>query len=168
MGAGKTSIGRALARELGWKFYDSDHMIEECAGVDLLWIYDLEGEDSFHKWEQKVIAELTQKPNIILATGGSTVIVPENREAILRNGLIVYLSISLDDQLIRTGYGKKRPLSQDLEERRKILKRLYSEYVPLYEKLADIVFNTDSKTSHTTIAALVKLIHDKAPHFKFD
>lgn len=161
MGAGKTSIGQALARELGWEFYDSDRVIEERAGVELLWIYDLEGEDGFHRWEQKVIAELAKKPNIILATGGSTVVVPENRKAIIEGGLIIYLSTSLNDQLIRTGYGKKRPLSQDLEERRKILKKLHKDYVPLYEDLADIVFNTDRKSTHATVTDLVKLIHAK-------
>ena len=166
MGAGKTSIGQALARELGWEFYDSDQVIEAHAGVDLLWIYDLEGESGFHRWEQKVIVDLMQKRNIVLATGGSTVVVPKNRETILAGGLVIYLSTSLNDQLIRTGYGKKRPLSPDLEERRRILKRLRKEYVPLYEELADIVYNTDRKTTRAAIADLVKLTREKNTSFQ--
>ena len=73
MGAGKSSIGRAFDKEIGWNFYDSDQIIEERAVVDLLWIYDLEGEEGFRVREKKVIAELIQEKNIVLATGGSTV-----------------------------------------------------------------------------------------------
>jgi shikimate kinase len=161
MGAGKTSMGKALAREIGWDFYDSDQVVEDIAGVDLLWIYDLEGEEGFHRREQKVITELMQKRNIVLATGGSTVVVPENRDAILAGGLITYLCTSLDDQLVRTGYSKKRPLSPEPEERRSILKRLHEEYVPLYEELSDIAYNTDHKSTRTAVMDLIRLIREK-------
>lgn len=158
MGAGKTSIGKALAREIGWDFYDSDQVVEKRAGVDILWIYDLEGEEGFHRREQKIIKELMQMPNIILASGGSTVAVPENRSEIKARGLVIYLRASLDDQLVRTGYSKKRPLSSELEERRVILKKLHDEYVPLYEGLADIVYNTDNKPTKAAVADLVSLV----------
>ncbi|MBU0744717.1 MAG: shikimate kinase AroK [Gammaproteobacteria bacterium] len=161
MGAGKTSMGKALARKIGWTFYDSDQVVEEIAGVDLLWIYDLEGEEGFHRREQKVISDLMQKRNIVLATGGSTVAVPENRDALVEGGLIIYLSTSLDDQLIRTGYSKKRPLSPELEERRGILKRLHEQYVPLYEDLSDISYNTDNKPTRVAVSDLVNLIREK-------
>ncbi len=163
MGAGKTSIGKALAREINWEFHDSDQVIEERAGVEILWIYDLEGEEGFHQREKKVIADLMQKRNIILATGGSTVAIDENRQAIKKHGVIIYLCTSLDDQLVRTGYSKKRPLSTEIEERRSILKRLHDEYVPLYEGLADIIYNTDHKSTHNAVADLVKLIREKNP-----
>ena len=165
MGAGKTSIGKALSRKIGWEFYDSDQVVEERAGVELLWIYDLEGEEGFHRREQKVIAELMEKRNIILATGGSTVAIAENRRAISRHGVIVYLSTSLGDQLVRTGYSKKRPLSAEVEERRNILKRLHEEYVPLYEDLADIVYNTDNKPTWSAVADLIELIRKKKSAF---
>lgn len=165
MGAGKTSMGKALAKEIGWEFYDSDQVIEDRAGVNLLWIYDLEGEDGFRAREQKVIAELMQKRNIVLATGGSTVAIPENRAIIAANGLVIYLCTSLDDQLIRTGYSKKRPLSAELEERRNILKRLHDEYVPIYEELADIIYNTDNKSTRVAIADLIRLIREQKTFF---
>ncbi|HBC72003.1 MAG TPA: shikimate kinase I [Coxiellaceae bacterium] len=165
MGAGKTSMGKALAKEIGWDFCDSDQIIEERAGVNLLWIYDLEGEVGFRSREQKVIAELTQKRNIVLATGGSTVAIFENRAAITANGLVIYLCTSLDDQLVRTGYSKKRPLSPELEERRGILKRLHEEYVPIYEELADIIYNTDNKSTRSAIADLVELIKKQNASF---
>lgn len=161
MGAGKTSMGKALAKEIGWDFYDSDQVVEDRAGVSLLWIYDVEGEDGVHKREQVVIADLMQKRNIVLATGGGTVAVPENRAAITAHGLVVYLCTSLDDQLIRTGYSKKRPLSPELEERRSILKRLHEKYVTIYEELADVVYNTDNKATKVVIADLIKLIQDQ-------
>lgn len=161
MGAGKTSMGKALAKEIGWDFYDSDQEVEGRAGVSLLWIYDVEGEAGVHRREQAIIAELMQKRNIVLATGGSTVVIPENRAAITTGGLVVYLCTSLNDQLIRTGYSKKRPLSPELEERRSILQRLHEEYVPIYEELADITYNTDNKSTKVVIADLIKLIKEQ-------
>lgn len=158
MGVGKTSIGKAFAKSIGWDFYDSDEIVEERAGVDLLWIYDLEGEDGFRKREQKVIADLVKEHNIVLATGGSTVATKENRNAIAKNSFIIYLRTSLDDQLVRTGYSKKRPLSSEVEERRKILKHLRKEYEPLYEELADIIYDTDHKSARVAIMDLVRLM----------
>lgn len=165
MGAGKTSIGKSLAKAVGWSFYDSDQLVEERAGVDLLWIYDLEGEDGFHKREQKIIAELVQEPNIILATGGSTVAVPENCAAIATNSFVIYLRTSLDDQLVRTSYGKKRPLSTITEERRNILQQLRKKYEPLYEDLADVIYDTNHKPTPIATADLIKLIQKSGKSF---
>jgi shikimate kinase len=162
MGVGKTSIGKAFAKAIGWNFYDSDQIVEERAGVDLLWIYDLEGEAGFRKREQKVIAELVQEHKIVLATGGSTVATIENRNAIAKNSFVVYLRTSLDDQLIRTGYSKKRPLSSEVEARRAILKQLRQEYEPLYEGLSDIVYDTDHKPTRVAIPDLIKLIQKQS------
>ena len=82
MGAGKSTIGRTLAKELKLEFYDSDEVIEERTGADISWIFDVEGEEGFRRREQKVIDELTQKSNIVLATGGGVVMTPENRNAL--------------------------------------------------------------------------------------
>lgn len=158
MGAGKTSIGRAIAKAIDWNFYDSDQVIENRAGVDLLWIYDLEGEQGFRKREQKIIAELVRERNVVLATGGSTVATIENRAVIVANSFVIYLRTSLDDQLIRTGYSKKRPLSAEISARRSILKQLRQEYEPLYEELADLIYDTDNKATRMIVADLVELI----------
>lgn len=158
MGAGKTSIGNVLAKKIGWTFYDSDQIIEERAGVDLLWIYDLEGEEGFRRREQKVVTELMQKPDIVLATGGSTIAIKENRNIIAANGFVIYLRTSLDDQLVRTGYSKKRPLSPETDERRGILKKLCQEYEPLYEEISDVIYNTYNKPTHIATASLINLI----------
>ena len=165
MGAGKTSIGKSLAKAINWDFYDSDQVIEKRAGVEVLWIYDVEGVDGFHKREEKIIADLMQKRNIVLATGGSTVVVAKNREIISKYGLVIYLYTSLDEQLIRTGYNKKRPLSSELEERRNMLSYLHKEYVPLYENLADITYRTTQKATKRVIAELVELIKEHNSNF---
>jgi len=167
MGVGKTSIGKAFAKEVGWDFYDSDQVIEKLAGADLLWIYDLEGEVGFRKREQKVIAELVQKHNIILATGGSTVAISENCKVIAANSFVIYLRTSLSDQLNRTSYGKKRPLSTVTEERCNILKQLRQKYEPLYEDLADITYDTDHKSTRAATTDLIKLIQKAGKSFDF-
>ncbi|MGD8790568.1 MAG: shikimate kinase, partial [Burkholderiales bacterium] len=74
MGAGKTSVGRVLAKRLGKTFYDSDHVIEERTGVRIPVIFDIEGEEGFRTREQAVIAELTGLQDIVLATGGGAVL----------------------------------------------------------------------------------------------
>lgn len=164
MGAGKTSIGKALARTIDWEFYDSDQVIEERSGVELLWIYDLEGEVGFQHREQKVISELTKKNHIVLATGGSTVNILENRKAIKRNSLVIYLSASINDQLIRTGYGKgKRPLSSAIEERKIVLQNLHTKYTHFYEELADITYITDGKITNKILNDLINLINEENP-----
>ena len=161
MGAGKTSIGRALAKEIGWEFYDSDQVIEEGSGVDLLWIYDVEGCEGFARREQKVICELMQKTNIVLATGGGTVANCTNCELIIEKGFVIYLTTSLVDQLVRTGYSKKRPLSNESSKRLEALKYWQAECSPVYEKLADVTYNTDSKTLKAAVADLVLLVSEK-------
>jgi shikimate kinase len=158
MGAGKTSIGKIFASTIGWSFYDSDQVIEERAGADLLWIYDLEGEEGFRKREKKIIAELLQERNIVLATGGGTVAVEENRMIIAANRFFFYLNNSLAYNLVRTGYSKKRPLSAELEERRSHLIQLRQECEPYYEKLANIVYDTGYKGTRTVVADLITLI----------
>ena len=98
MGAGKSTIGRALAKEVKLEFFDSDEVIEERAGADIAWIFDVEGEEGFRRREQKVIDELTQRTNIVLATGGGVVMTPENRNALAGSGTVIYLKTSLQHQ----------------------------------------------------------------------
>lgn len=161
MGAGKTSIGKAFAKSIGWDFFDSDQIVEQRAGADLLWIYDLEGEGGFHEREQKIIAELLQKRNIVLATGGNTVAINKNRKLISSNNIVIYLRTSPQDQLVRTGYSKKRPISTEIVQRALDLQKLRQEYEPLYEQLADIVCDTDNKTTRIIITELMELIKQK-------
>ncbi|WP_133129773.1 shikimate kinase AroK [Legionella yabuuchiae] len=158
MGAGKSTIGRTLAKELKLEFYDTDEVIEDRSGADISWIFDVEGEEGFRKREQKVIEELTQKNNIVLATGGGVVMSPENRNALAARGTVIYLKASLQQQFERTKRDTKRPLLQtdDLEQR---LETLKEEREPFYEELADVSFETDKLTVKAVANNIIKYIY---------
>lgn len=158
MGAGKSTIGRALAKELKLQFYDSDEVIEERAGADIAWIFDIEGEEGFRQREIKVISELTQKNNIVLATGGGVIISPENRTLLAARGTVIYLKTSLEQQYERTKRDTRRPLLQteNLTER---LEELREERQPFYEELADISFETDKLTVKAVANNIIKYLY---------
>ncbi|MCR9191573.1 MAG: shikimate kinase AroK [Gammaproteobacteria bacterium] len=162
MGAGKSTIGRTLAKELKLDFYDSDEVIEERTGADIAWIYDVEGEEGYRRREQKVIEELTQKNNIVLATGGGVIMTAENRNALAGRGTVIYLKTSLQQQFERTKRDStKRPMLQtpNLEER---LEKLRNDHEPLYEELADVSFDTDKLTVKAVANNIVKYIYGEA------
>ncbi len=162
MGAGKSTIGRTLAKELKLEFYDSDEVIEERTGADISWIYDVEGEEGYRRREQKVIEELTQKTNIVLATGGGVIMTPENRNALAGRGTVIYLKTSLQQQFERTKRDStKRPMLQkhDLEDR---LERLRLECEPFYEELSDVSFDTDKLTVKAVANNIIKYIYGES------
>ena len=142
MGAGKSTIGRQLAKQLGLPFYDSDHEIESRTGVDIPLIFELEGEAGFRKREVTVIDELTRLPNIVLATGGGAVLDPANREHLKTRGRVIYLHTSVNHQLKRTRKDRNRPLLQTGNPRKK-LEELMAVRDPLYREIASIIIDTD-------------------------
>lgn len=142
MGAGKSTLGRLLAETLNKTFVDSDRCIEQRAGANIPWIFDLEGEAGFRDRETQMLDELTQQPHLVLATGGGAVVRAENRRMLASRGVVVYLRTQIDTQLARTAKDKNRPLLQK-DNPRAILVRLLEERAPLYEALADIVVDTD-------------------------
>jgi shikimate kinase len=158
MGAGKSTIGRTLAKELKLEFYDSDEVIEARSGASIAWIFDVEGEEGFRRREQKIVDELTQKNNIVLATGGGVIMTSENRNALAGRGTVIYLKTSLQQQYERTKRDTKRPQLQtdNLEER---LEYLRDEREPLYEELADISFETDRLTVKAVANNIVKYLY---------
>jgi len=143
MGAGKTAIGRELARQLGLEFLDADQEIERRTGADVALIFEKEGEAGFRRREREVIAELTQREGLVLATGGGAVLDPANREALKTSGFVIYLKASLDAQAARTAQNRNRPLL-DTEDRQERLKQLFQVRAPLYEALAQLTVETDS------------------------
>lgn len=158
MGAGKTTIGRQISRLLGYDFYDSDREIEERTGVTIPLIFELEGEEGFRLREQKIINDLTQKKNIVLATGGGAVLRQENQLALKRSGTIVYLCAGIDDLLERTSKDKNRPLLQT-EDPRKKLQSILTQREPIYRELADIILETNKMTVHAAVKKLEELIN---------
>jgi shikimate kinase len=144
MGAGKSTIGRQLSKQLKRPFHDSDHEIESRTGVDIPLIFELEGEAGFRKRETAVIDELTCLPDIILATGGGAILDPVNRQHLAERGTVIYLHTSVDQQLKRTGRDRNRPLLQTDDPRSK-LEELMADREPLYREIADLVIDTDGK-----------------------
>ena len=113
MGAGKTTVGKALANSLGKEFIDSDHEIQERTGVKIPVIFEIEGEAGFRKRESEVLIELVKKKNIVLATGGGAVLSQENRQILQRGGIVIYLRASVNDLYRRTRHDKNRPFFWD-------------------------------------------------------
>jgi len=145
MGAGKSAVGRQLARMLGRPFHDSDEEIEHRTGVDIAFIFEKEGEPGFRQRERTVIAELSTLPGIVLATGGGAVLDEANRGDLMANGTVVYLHASIDHQLKRTRRGRGRRPLLDTEDPRQRLQDLMLIREPLYRAMADCVINTDGR-----------------------
>ncbi len=141
MGAGKTTIGRLLAKQLGREFVDSDWYIESQTGADIAWIFAKEGESGFRTRETRAIDELTKREKIVLATGGGAVMCSDNREFLYQRGIVVYLNAPVEVQMARTAKDKSRPLLQQPNPR-KILQALYSARDPLYRQIAHIIIPT--------------------------
>jgi shikimate kinase len=153
MGSGKTTIGRQLARACKLKFIDSDAEIVDRTGAEISWIFDIEGEVGFRKREAVVIDELTLGSGIVLATGGGSVLDPENRRALATRGIVVYISASLDRLFKRTSKDQSRPLLNH-DNPKEVLRTLQLERDPLYREIADVVIETD----HCTVNQAVKQI----------
>ncbi len=146
MGAGKTTIGRMLAKQLDKDFYDSDVEIERKTGVKIPHIFELEGEDGFRKRESLALEELCQLQGVIMATGGGAVLSPENRALLKNSGKIIYLRGKVHDLYLRTRHDKTRPLLQGGNVRQK-LERLYLQRDPIYTALADYVVDTGAQSA---------------------
>jgi shikimate kinase len=141
MGAGKTTIGRQLAKALSVPFYDSDKAIEERTGVDIPTIFEFEGEEGFREREQKMLQELTKMQGIVLATGGGVILREENRNLLIKNGFIVYLQCSVERILERTRRDTQRPLLRT-ENPRERIETLFVQREPLYLACADFKIDT--------------------------
>ena len=144
MGAGKTTIGKQLAKHLGKTFYDTDQEIEKRTGVKIPVIFELEGEAGFRKRETAVIEELSRLNNIVMATGGGAVIADENRVLLQAGGTVIYLRANVYELWHRMRNDKHRPLLQNVDIRAK-LEQLYAERNPLYTQTAALIFDTGNQ-----------------------
>ncbi|MFT7243005.1 MAG: shikimate kinase [Candidatus Azotimanducaceae bacterium] len=155
MGVGKTTIGKMLAHELDLTFIDSDHEIEHRAGADIAWIFDQEGEPGFRSREAVVIEDLTAQAGILLATGGGSVLNPENRRFLMSRGIVVHLDTSLDLQIKRTAKDKRRPLLQGVDHT-KVLTQLKDQRDPIYRSVADITCVVGEESSKKVVNNILR------------
>lgn len=143
LGVGKTTIGRALAKRAHLVFYDSDQEIEKQSGVSVATIFEYEGEVGFRVREANMIAKLTTLDNIVLSSGGGSILMAENRKAFSTRGTVIYLHASVDTQLSRTNQRKGiRPLLDIPDPLKKIIE-LDTIRTPLYKEISNFIYNTD-------------------------
>lgn len=160
MAVGKSTVGRTLAQRLGYDFYDSDHVIEERAGADIGWIFDVEGEEGFRERETAVLAELTMLEGIVLATGGGAVLREQNRVMLAARGIVIHLDSPLERLLERTEKDRKRPLLSKGNPR-ETLARLARERGPLYAEIADFRFVTDRQSPKALARAIEECLQQQ-------
>lgn len=156
MGAGKTTIGKNLARALHKEFVDLDHELEARCGVRIPTIFEIEGEQGFRKRECQVLDDCTQKPGIVLATGGGAVLSAENRKALAERGIVIYLRASVDELYRRTSRDRNRPLLATPDPKA-TLKNLLELREPLYREVADLIIETGT----TSVSQLVSHVIDQ-------
>ena len=156
MGSGKTTVGRRLAHELNQDFFDTDHEIIDKTGVTIDHIFDIEGEEGFRERESKILENLCQMSNIILATGGGIVILSKNRKILQNVGLVVYLCSSVDQLLRRTAKSKSRPLLENSTDRRKTITELVDTRDMYYREVASFIVDTTGKKLHEVINIIIR------------
>jgi len=166
MGAGKTSVGKLLARRLGKTFLDCDHEIERATGVRIPLIFEIEGEEGFRARECRMLGELAQRTDVVLATGGGAVLSAQNRSTLSQHGTVVYLRASPHDLWQRTRHDRNRPLLQTPNPLGK-LTELFNQRDPLYREVADLVVDTGNQSvsalAHRLEQRLAQLAVSRAP-----
>ena len=159
MGAGKSTVGRTLARRLGRRFVDTDAEIETRCGVRIPLIFEIEGEAGFRQRERTVIEDLTALEGIVLATGGGAVIAAENRRVLAARGTVVYLRAQPADLIRRLRHDRNRPLLMTADPLMR-LQELYAERDPLYREIADIIVETGRQKVQLLARQLLSLLEE--------
>jgi shikimate kinase len=152
-GCGKSTVGRQLARQLGWRFVDSDHEIEREIGGSIRVFFEQHGEPAFRDLEQQTLATLVQQTGAVLATGGGAVLRDANRQALKRHCEVVYLRSAPEELFRRLRHDTQRPLLQ-VKDPLKRLRDLYQERDALYRDAADFVI----ETGRPSVPTLVNMI----------
>lgn len=163
MGAGKSTIGRHLAKELKLDFFDTDQEIEARTGANISWIYDVEGEDGFRVREASMIDELSRRPRIVLATGGGAILAPENRQRLAARGTVIYLHTTVEQQMRRISRDKRRPQVQIIEQGpdpEDGFLKMMQEREPLYREIADVTVGTDGRTVRAVAMDIIRMLEE--------
>jgi len=158
MGAGKSAVGRALARLLNYDFADSDHDIETHAGVDISFIFEKEGESGFREREQRALASLSERAALVIATGGGCVVTKANRTLMRDTGTVVYLAASIEQLYERVRCSNHRPLI-NTDNPREELAKIVRARLPLYEDLADLTIDTEGRRVRAVAFDIQRQLH---------
>lgn len=158
MGAGKTTIGRNLARLLQRDFVDLDAEIEARCGADIPWIFDVEGERGFRDRESALLREMAGRQDLVVATGGGIVLRTENRLLLKERGLVIYLSVAPRELYERTRNDLHRPLLQ-VPNRREVIERLVAERDPLYREVATLVYSGGRRGARGAAEEILRAVH---------
>ena len=161
MGAGKTTVGKLLADELGLEFLDSDKEIEDRTGADIGWIFDVEGETGFRKREAAMIDELTARSGVLVATGGGAVLLEENRKRLVSRGTVIYLNAPLEQQIERTSRDRTRQALHPGEPG-DVLAALQEDRGPLYQEVADFTFTADRRSAKALAQEIARALEQKS------
>ena len=157
MGSGKTTVGKQLAKRTRMDFIDSDHLIEDRCGVSISTIFDIEGEEGFRKRETKMLQELCDRTNMVLATGGGAITSEENRILVRKSGYVVYLQTSIKTQIARTQKTRNRPLLENVDAQEKLTK-LMEERGKLYEQEADLVVKSGERVVSKVVEEILQAV----------
>ena len=158
MGAGKTTIGRGVAKTLKMEFLDSDREIEQRTGASIPLIFELEGEAGFRAREAVVIDDLSRRTGIVLATGGGAILDPKNRNCLAARGFVIYLHAALETLLKRTARDQHRPLLQTDDPAAR-LAQLVKQRDPLYREIADLIVETGERAAGSVVRDIVKQVN---------
>lgn len=159
LAAGKSTIGKSLAQKLGYDWVDTDKKISERSGVEISWIFDKEGEAGFRKRETELLFEFSQRKNFVISTGGGTILAPENRELMSKEGIVIYLSVSINKQVERTEKDRIRPLLIGTDKKQKLIE-LAEQRNELYSSIAHIELLTDTSSIPLLVDKLQKKVLD--------
>lgn len=153
MGAGKTTVGRKLAKSLEWQFVDLDQQVEQSTGVTVSTIFEIEGENGFRQRETNALIQAASETGFVVATGGGIVLSPANRARMAASGYVVYLHAPPEQLYARTKHDKGRPLLQVADPLARI-RNLVEKRDALYREVADIVVESGIGPNNTVTCIL--------------
>jgi shikimate kinase len=157
MGAGKTTVGKMLAKRVKARFVDADHEIESRTGVPIPTIFEIEGEAGFRRRESQVINDLSQEPGLVLATGGGAVLDPQNRQCLHDRGVVIYLYAQPEVLFERTRMDRGRPLLQ-VEDRLTKLRELFAVRDPLYREVAHHIVEVGQTQASQVVRRILQVL----------
>jgi len=162
MGAGKTTVGRALATRMKREFVDTDRLLVDRTGVPVATVFEIEGEDGFRRRESAVLQEVCEQDERVVATGGGIVLSEENRRVMRESGTVIYLRARLESLWERTRHDSSRPLLATPDPRGR-LEELLSQREPLYRQAAHIVVDSGPQSATTLVNRVLAALRSRSP-----